>query len=205
MDNIELIILAAVAVFVISKLYSVLGQKSGTEQTPARRFKEAMARAPDAEEDALPDQEERPRPRAAFTGPAAAGLESIAVTDAAFSPEDFTRGARRAYELIVGAFADGDKDALRQLVDDDVLEVYTAAIAERQAAGTEPMRVVRVKTARIAEASTDETGMGRISVSFEADLSDGENTRVAKEVWTFKRQLTASNPNWVLDEVDSAH
>ena len=95
--------------------------------------------------------------------------------------------------------------AQRSVVDDDVLEVYTAAIAERQAAGTEPMRVVRVKTARIAEASTDETGMGRISVSFEADLSDGENTRVAKEVWTFKRQLTASNPNWVLDEVDSAH
>jgi predicted lipid-binding transport protein (Tim44 family) len=200
--NIELIILAAVAVLVISKLYSVLGQKSGAEQ-PVNRFKEAVARAAEPEEDSA--SEDRPRVRAAFTGPAAAGLEAIAASDPSFSPDDFTRGARRAYELIVTAFADGDKDALRQLVDDDVFEAYSTAIDEREKAGTEPMRVVRVKTARIAEASSDETGMGHVSVSFEADLSDGENTRVAKEIWTFKRLLTADNPNWVLDEVATAN
>lgn len=204
MENIELIILAAVAVFVISKLYSVLGQKNGAEQTPAHRFKEAMARAADPDEGAL-DTEERPRVRAAFTGPAAAGLESIAATDPQFSPEDFTRGARRAYELIVAAYADGDKDALAQLVDEDVLEAYTAAIDERQKTEAEPMRLLRIKTARIAEASSGEDGMGRVSVSFEADLSDGENSRVAREIWTFKRQLSADNPNWLLDEVATAN
>jgi predicted lipid-binding transport protein (Tim44 family) len=105
LSSIELIILAAVAVFVISRLYSVLGQKTGAEP-PAHRLREAVARASDVEDEPEPA---RPPVRAAFTGPAAAGLETIAAVDPTFSPDDFTRGARKAYELIVAAFADGDR------------------------------------------------------------------------------------------------
>ena len=120
------------------------------------------------------DSDERPRVRAAFTGPAATGLEAIAAVDAQFNPDDFTKGARKAYELIVNAYADGDRDALRQLVDDDVFEVYTQAIADREKAGTEPMRLVRLRSARIVEASLDEEKMARVAVSFESELSDGD-------------------------------
>ena len=201
--TIDLIILAAIAVFVISRLYSVLGQKTGAEP-PARRYREAAAvRPPEREEDAAAEDEERPRLRAAFTGPAAAGLESIATLDPSFAPDDFVKGARRAYELIVGAFADGDRDALKQLVDDDVMEVYSAAITEREKAATEPMRLVRLRQARIIEASVDAVKTGRVLVSFESELSDGDNLRQAKEIWTFKRSLNASDPNWLLDEVSA--
>jgi predicted lipid-binding transport protein (Tim44 family) len=201
--SIDIIILAAIAVFVISRLYAVLGQKTGAEP-PARRYREAPARAPEREDETPAEGEERPRVRAAFTGPAAAGLEAIATMDASFAPEDFIKGARRAYELIVGAFADGDRDALKQLVDDDVMEVYSAAIAEREKAGTEPMRLVRLRQARIIEASLDTLKMARVLVSFESELSDGENLRQAKEIWTFKRSLKNSDPNWLLDEVSAA-
>lgn len=205
MLNIELIILAAIAVFVISRLYAVLGTKTGHEQQPARRFnKDANVRAPEREEEPVAD-EERARIRPAFTGPAAAGLESIAAIDPTFSPDDFTKGARRAYELIVNAFADGDRDALRQLVDDDVMEAYSDAIAEREKAGTEPMRLVRLRQARIVEASVDEaSSLGRVGVSFESELSDGDTLRPAKEIWTFKRSLKSQDPNWLLDEVTTA-
>lgn len=199
--NIELIILAAIAVFVISRLYAVLGQKTGAEP-PARRLREAPARAPEREDDV--NSEDRPKIRPAFTGPAAAGLEEIAASDASFAPDDFTKGARRAYELIVGAFADGDRDALKQLVDDDVFEVYSQAITEREKAGTEPIRLARLRQARIVEASVDAAKMGRVLVSFESELSDGDNMRQAKEIWTFKRSLTSSDPNWLLDEVAAA-
>jgi predicted lipid-binding transport protein (Tim44 family) len=198
--SIELIILAAVAVFVISRLYSVLGQKTGAEP-PAHRLREAVARASDVEDEPEPA---RPPVRAAFTGPAAAGLETIAAADTTFSPDDFTRGARKAYELIVAAFADGDRDALKSLVDDDVFEVYSDAIAARQAAGTEPMRLNRMKSARIVEASVGADEFARVSVSFEAELTDGENLRTAKEIWTFKRPIKSANPNWLLDEVATA-
>ncbi len=200
--NIELIILAVIAVFVISRLYAVLGQKTGHEQ-PARRFKEAVAR-PTEREDEAPAEEERPRLRAAFTGPAAGGLESIANVDASFSPDDFTKGARRAYEMIVNAYAEGDRNALRTLVDDDVYEAYTAAIDERQKTGAEPMRLVRLRQARIVEASLDEAGMARVAVSFESELSDGDTMRPAREIWTFKRSLKSQDPNWLLDEVATA-
>jgi predicted lipid-binding transport protein (Tim44 family) len=198
--SIELIILAAVAVFVISRLYSVLGQKTGAEP-PAHRLREAVARAPDVEEEPEPT---RPPVRAAFTGPAAAGLETIAAVDPAFSPEDFTRGARKAYELIVAAFADGDRDALKSLVDDDVFEAYSDAIAQRQSAGTEPLRLNRIKVARIVEASVAADDFARVAVSFEAELTDGENSRTAKDIWTFKRPVKSASPNWLLDEVATA-
>ena len=202
--TIDLIILAAIAVFVISRLYSVLGQKTGAEP-PARRYRETTpVRAPEREDEVVGEDEERPRLRAAFTGPAAAGLESIAALDASFAPDDFVKGARRAYELIVGAFADGDRDALKQLVDDDVMEVYSAAITEREKAGAEPMRLVWLRQARIIEASVDAAKTGRVLVSFESELSDGDNLRQAKEIWTFKRSLTSSDPNWLLDEVSAA-
>lgn len=200
--NIDLIILAAIAVFVISRLYAVLGQKTGAEP-PARRYREAPVRAAEQAEEAGAEQDKRPV-RPAFTGPAAAGMEAIAAEDSSFTPEDFTRGARKAYELIVAAFADGDRDALKQLVDDDVFEAYSDAIAERQRVGTEPMRLVRIRQARIVEASVDASHMARILVSFESDLSDGENLRSAKEIWTFKRSLKTSDPNWLLDEVATA-
>lgn len=200
--SIELIVLAAIAVFVISRLYAVLGTKTGHEPTP-RRLKEAPVRTAEREEE-TPAEEERPRMRPAFTGPAAGGMEAIAAIDTQFNPDDFTKGARRAYELIVAAYADGDRDALRQLVDDDVMEVYNAAIAEREKAGTEPLRLVRLRQARIVEASVDAVSMARVAVSFESELSDGETMRPAKEIWTFKRPLKSQDPNWLLDEVATA-
>ena len=148
--------------------------------------------------------QDRGKVRAAFTGPAAAGMEASASEDPSFSPDDFVRGARKAYELIVTAFAEGDRDSLRALVDQDVFEVYSDAIAAHQRDGTEPMRLMRVRQARIVEASVDANHMGRVLVSFESDLSDGENLRAAKEIWTFKRPLRSEDPNWLLDEVATA-
>lgn len=204
MPGIDLIILAAIAVFVISRLYAVLGQKNGAEP-PARRYREAPVRAPEREDEAAAEAAaEKRRLRPAFTGPAAAGMEAIAVQDESFNPEEFTRGARKAYEMIVAAFADGDRDALRQLVDQDVFDAYSDAISERERSQAEPMRLVRLRQARIAEASVDSTDMARVLVSFESDLSDGENLRQAKEIWTFKRPLKSDNPNWLLDEVTTA-
>jgi len=200
--NIDLIILAAIAVFVISRLYAVLGQKTGAEPR-TRQLREAPVRAAEQADESAAEQDKR-NLRPAFTGPAAAGMEAIASEDPSFSPDDFVRGARKAYELIVTAFADGDRDALRTLVDQDVFEVYSDAIAQRQRDGTEAMRLMRVRQARIVEASVDASHMGRVLVSFESDLSDGENLRTAKEIWTFKRPLRSDDPNWLLDEVATA-
>jgi predicted lipid-binding transport protein (Tim44 family) len=199
--NIEIIILTAVAVFVISRLYSVLGQKTGAEP-PARARRDVARRVPEPVAEDL-DDAAPVRLRPAFTGQAAAGLEAIASLDPAFSPDDFMRGAKRAYELTVSAFADGDREALKVLVDQDVFEAYSEAIAARSETGAEPMRLLRIRKSAIVEAEVIDGRTGLVSVSFEAELSDGETTREAREVWTFKRNLTSKDPNWLLDEVSA--
>lgn len=201
--DIELIILAVVAVFVITRLYSVLGQKTGAEP-PARRVGETVSPARRAD-DAPPADDRPPQLRPTFTGPAAAGLEQIADRDPEFDPDGFLKGAKLAYAAIVGAYADGDKDKLRPLVDDDVYEAYSNAIDQREESGAEPMRLLRTKSAKLVEASIDDDdSIARVGVAFEAELSDGENMRRAREIWTFKRDVSSDDPNWLLDEVGIA-
>ncbi len=201
--NIELIILAAVAVFVISRLYTVLGQRTGSEPR-ARRMPTQPQPAPAGEAAAHDEEEaERTQIRPAFTGPGAAGLEAIAAADADFLPDTFVRGARKAYEMIVNAYADGDRNTLKPLLDGDVYAAYDAAISAREGAPGEPLRLVRLKSARITDASLDGAKVARVAVAFEADLSDGENLRRAKEIWTFKRFVAGADPNWLLDEVET--
>ena len=196
--DIELIIFAAVAVFVISRLYSVLGTRTGAEP-PSEQLQETVHSRIN------PDEEvEQPGLRPAFTGPGAAGLEAIAAVDKQFHPQSFIQGAKSAYEMTVEAFADGDRKTLKSLLNDDVYEAYETAIEARESEGREPLRLMRLKSAEIADAELVADKLARVSVSFEASLSDGENQRVAKEIWTFERQVKSRDPNWFLAEVSEA-
>jgi predicted lipid-binding transport protein (Tim44 family) len=106
--------------------------------------------------------------------------------------------------MIVTAYGLGDREKLRPLLDDDVYEAWDVAITERDSAGEEGMQLLRLRKAEIAEASLDETGMARVTVEFESELGDGERTTRAHELWTFKRLTSSSDPNWLLDDVDTA-
>ena len=131
-------------------------------------------------------------------------MEAIAAIDKQFNPRDFLQGSKKAYEMIVAAFADGDRKMLKTLLDDDVYEAYETAIDEREAAGRDPLRLMRLRSAEIADAELTHDGIARVSVSFEASLSDGENQRTAKEIWTFERPARSRDPNWFLSEVAEA-
>jgi predicted lipid-binding transport protein (Tim44 family) len=142
--------------------------------------------------------------RPTFTGPAAAGLEAIHNADPAFDPRTFLQGARSAYEMIVTAFGNGDREALRPLLDDDVYEAWDEAIAARETDGEDGMQLLRLRKAEIVEASLDEDGVARVAVEFESELGDGERTTRGDEIWTFKRPVASKDPNWLLDDVDTA-
>jgi predicted lipid-binding transport protein (Tim44 family) len=149
----------------------------------------------------VPRRTEPERP--IFTGPAAGGLEEIYNADSSFSAEEFLRGAKAAYTMIVGAYARGDRAALRPLLDDDVYEAWDAAISARETSNDRAFELLRIKRAEIDRADL-EAGIARVSVRYEAELGDGEVTRTAKEIWTFKREVASNDPNWLLDDVDVA-
>ncbi|MFN3314603.1 MAG: Tim44/TimA family putative adaptor protein [Hyphomonas sp.] len=198
---IEVLILAAVALFVLWRLYMALGRggNDGPMHRPAPNPEQRTANP----EPATPAPRRVDNDRPLFTGPAAGGLEEIYNADSTFSSEEFMKGAKAAYQMIVGAYARGDRDGLRPLLDDDVYEAWDASITAREADGTQAFELLRIKKTEIDRAELD-GAIARVSVRYEAELGDGETTRLAREIWTFKRDVTSGDPNWLLDDVDVA-
>lgn len=198
---IEFILLAAIALFIGWRLYVTLGEDSGP---PAGRDRSPAPVGDPTAEASVDEPNNVHALRPTFTGPAAAGLETIHDADQSFDPTEFLKGAKRAYEMIVGAYASGDRETLRPLLDDDVYEAWDAALTEREARNEEGMQLLRLRKSDIAEASLDQDGIARVTVEFEAELGDGERTSRSDEFWTFKRSVRTDDPNWVLDDVDTA-
>lgn len=198
---IEFLVLAGIALFVGWRLFVTLGQDEGPPEGRGRMPSPAPNPTP---ANTAPAGGDVVQLRPSFTGPAAAGMEAIFEADGNFDPRAFMQGARGAYEMIVAAFARGDRTALKPLLDTDVYEAWDAAISEREASGAEGMQLLRIRKAEITEASLAGDGMARVTVHYESELGDGETTTKASELWTFMRQTSSSDPNWILDDVDTA-
>ncbi len=198
---IEVLILAAVALFVLWRLYAALG-RGGNDRPMQRPAATPLDRVSQPQQGPATARR-RDIDKPVFTGPAAGGLEDIYNADAAFSPDEFLRGARAAYQMIVGAYARGDRESLKPLLDGDVYEAWDRAMAERDANGEKPFELLRIKRLEIERAELDGR-MARVSVRYEAELGDGETTRLAREIWTYKRDVSSPDPNWLLDDVDVA-
>ncbi|WOR14844.1 Tim44/TimA family putative adaptor protein [Hyphomonas sp. FCG-A18] len=196
---IEVLLLAGIAIFIGWRLYVTLGQDQGPpEGRPRGPQAEPMPQAPtEKPTDNVTDL------RPSFTGPAASGLEAIYEADQSFNPRTFVQGAKGAYEIIVGAFARGDRDALKPMLDTDVYEAWDAAIAEREANNSPAFELLRLRSAEITEASLDDARIARVTVEFQAELGDGETTSRSDEFWTFMRSVDSNDPNWILDDVDT--
>jgi predicted lipid-binding transport protein (Tim44 family) len=217
--TVSIIILAMAAAFLGLRLYSVLGKRTGHEQEPV-----ISRPAEEANQPIL-----RPVPSTDRSAPAALthdvdvdvsaqnGLRAIINADRQFDVALFIEGAKSAYQLILEAFWRGDKDALRFLCDDDVYDSFSAVIDERVARGeTLENRLIRIENARIVDAKFD-MPMARISLQFDADIAvmvknaDGQmvggsmsDAVESHDIWTFMRDVKASDRNWKLDETDEA-
>ncbi len=208
----DIVLFAMIAAFLVLRLRSVLGRRTGNE-----RRRDAMFRRADTPTDgkviSFGNRPPAPPPLVTATpGDAvAAGLARIRAADAAFDPAHFLAGARSAFELIVGAFAEGDKTRLRPLLNDDVYNPFAAAIEERVAAGeTLETRILRLKRADISEAG--QAGrFARITVKFVSDqinvlrahdgsIVDGDPDHAIEKTdfWTFARDTNSADPNWLL-------
>ncbi len=213
----SLIVFAALAVFIIWKLRSVLGVRIDRETPPQARFEpfQPPARAASGGSNpgavARPGQSELPATweGVADTDSARAGLDAVAAADRRFDGLQFLDGARRAYEMIVEAFARGDREALQPLLSKESFEGFDAEISRREAAGEKlETAVVAMDSAKIVEAAA---APGRIEVTVrfdaraqmtrrnrEGEVIDGGRTLPIIELWTFARDPRATDPNWRL-------
>ncbi len=217
---IEIVIFAMIAAFLVYRLRSVLGRRTGEEQQRPNPFTPQPSRTDNVV--ALPD---RNRPRAEAVPASeeplslAGALDQIKAADPAFDEKNFLQGAKAAFQMIVEAFARGDTAALRPLLADDVYENFSRAIRARQAAGEQyETRVERVREAEVVEARLDSDRTAMVTVKIVSDqmnvLRDRAGTVIegnpdkvveATDIWTFARNTRARDPNWALVETHTAN
>jgi predicted lipid-binding transport protein (Tim44 family) len=192
---IEILVLAFVAGFVLFRLYTTLGKRTGAER-PAE---------PQPAQGELPREPIAPVAPVTVTGSSAGeGVAAIEKADPNFEAGYFVQGARAAYEMIIGAFAKGDRTALQGLLTPRVYDSYDAAISKREETGGAGPELVRLKSAEIVDAELRDN-TARITVKFEAELAEGAHgVRDARERWTFERDVRAQDPNWLLARVQAA-
>ncbi|MBX3565235.1 MAG: Tim44 domain-containing protein [Sphingomonas sp.] len=210
------ILFAMVAAFLALRLYSVLGKRTGHEQPLPKPAEERLGIPPVPRTiDVTPEVRESGT-RAIETG-AESGLRAVIAADPGFDVAQFVEGSKSAYRMILEAFWKGDEETLAWLVEDDVREGFTQAIAERREAGhVLDNRLVVIERALITEASV-EGKTARITVRFDADIAavtrDADGNLIAGSMsdavethdsWTFARNLRSDDPNWKLVETDDA-
>ena len=131
----DIILFAMVAAFLILRLRSVLGRRTGNERRPESLSRPAERAADKAAGNVVPlgvRGPASPLPTTKPTDAVAAGIERIRAADPGFDPAAFLEGARGAFEMIVAAFAAGDRRQLRPLLSDEVYKPFSDAIDERE-------------------------------------------------------------------------
>lgn len=218
-DPVTLVFLA-LAVFVIIKLRSVLGQKTGNEPPPfARRepppetggnvIQMPQQAAPRTDAPPPADPAERFKGIAAPGTPFAAGLAALSDADKTFDPQGFVEGAKGAYEMIVTAFARGDRKTLKDLLTRDVFDGFNAAISDRERQKlTAETNFVSIDRTELTDAQLRDR-MGQVTVRFQSKIIsatrdaagavvDGAADKVidVTDIWTFARDVSSGDPNW---------
>ncbi|MDE2166134.1 MAG: Tim44/TimA family putative adaptor protein [Alphaproteobacteria bacterium] len=201
---IGIIIFAAIAGYLLLRLRSVLGRRTGTEKRidpfaprPAPPPRPSPFAAPGGAQGPVIDGQATPvpdRPQAVAKTP---GVSAVRAADPAFDEAQFLKGARGAFEIVVNAFAAGNAAALKPLLSSDVLESFVGAIKSR-GGKTLPSPLVAIKSAEIDESAV-EGATALVTVKFVSDQHD-EHNAVEEHVdhWTFSRSIKSRDPNWTL-------
>jgi len=235
--DITTVIFAIIAIFVIWKLRSVLGERNGTEKPPRNPFGSLRdpARPHPAEEtnnnviklplqinepriQTRPDMDERWKVNLKPGSNALAGIQAIAAADRSFDIDHFMSGAKLAYEMIVSAFAAGNRAALEGLLTQDVYENFVQVLNAREKRG-EVVKTTLVSLDRVLIDEASLTGRSAlIKLQFIANLItatydangkviDGDAERAVEidDRWSFTREIDSRSPNWKLCATQTGH
>jgi predicted lipid-binding transport protein (Tim44 family) len=222
------IIFALLAIFVVWKLRSVLGTRTGSEKPPATPFLRRAVETNDNKVVPLPSDAPPPtlgqpnpdrwKPYAEPGSKAAEGLDTVAATSPGFAIEGFVSGAKTAYEMIVTAFAAGDRQALQNLLNKDVFDSFSAAIAGRESRGESmTTRVVSIDQVTVEDAGMRDRS-AQVALRFFSKLISATHDKSGAvisgnpdksvdiaDVWTFARDVSSRDPNWKIIATQTGH
>jgi predicted lipid-binding transport protein (Tim44 family) len=215
---VDLVLFGLIAGFLVLRLRSILGRRTGFERPPTQPF-----RPPPSQPGAPPvgpviEGRAEPVPSAGRSvpdpgSPLGQMLNRMKAVDRSFDPGGFLDGAEKAFRIIVAAFASGDRAKLRGLVSDEVYRAFDQAIAAREQTGhTQRSEIKDIPSATIEEADLRGT-VAQVTVRFVSDQQSLTTDRAGQpvagtdavteitDIWTFERDLKSQDPTWRLVSV----
>ena len=192
---IDILILAIIAGIVLLRLRSVLGKRTGHEKTDKTSYNYEAPRQSQTEK-VIPIEPEK---------------SSSSTTDSWFDNDDFLRGASNAYETIVTNFENGNKDALKSLLSEDVMNSFSSVIDERNSRNeTVEFNFIGIEKSEIVHKDLKKNPM-EVSVRFISEMItciknskdeviSGSLNQVQKitDIWTFEKYSNRKGSNWLL-------
>lgn len=220
-DSLNLILLLIAAV-VAWRLWSVLGSRTGLEKPPIVLTPTTPPSKPDntnapLDGEVLPPELQKPvwTDYAPEGSALALGLDAIVAKSQGFTVKPFLDGASAAYEMVLEAFAKGDKQALKPLLSKELLDSFNAEIDKRNGQGhSMKFQFVGLKAATLKRAALN-GNKAQIEVAFVSEMisatmdksaavvdGDDQAIRVVSDLWSFERDVTSRDPNWKLIATD---
>jgi len=206
----DIIIFAMLAIYLVFQLRRALGRKTGMEKPPTNEFTEE--KEPTSQhENIIPLHDGSQEQMVSESG-----IARLRKLDTSFNEKEFISGSRSAFSWIVSAFADGDSVKLEPLLGPKLFKSFEQAIQERVAAGEKlETNIVSIKSAQIDEVSVD-GNTATVTVEFisdqikvvrdsEENIIDGDPDIIESltDLWTFNRDVTSPNPNWILTRTET--
>ena len=215
---IDLVLFGMIAAFLVLRLRSILGKRTGLERQappvqppPVRAAAGPIHRgtggtaAAGGRPQTLPDA----------ATPAGQALARMRDIDKTFDPARFLSGADQAFRMILAAFAAGDRVALRPLLADDTYKAFEQAISAREKAGETQVSEIKSMQNLSIDAAELKGRTGSVTVRFVSDqvsytsdkdgrpLTGTDAVTEITDLWTFERDLSQSDPTWRLVEARS--
>ena len=215
----DIILIAMGAAFLVLRLRSVLGRRDGHQGRYADPFARRGPKGQPADDKVVHLPERATAPAAEIPAPAwatdagalGAGLAQISIADPKFDLDEFISGAKIAFEMILEAFAHGNRTALKPLLSPEVFRNFARVMDDRDRGGEKvEQTLVGIKGEEAIEARI-EGSVVQITVKFvseqinavrnrEGEVVEGDPNTVSEvtDLWTFARDTHTRDPNWIL-------
>ena len=203
-----LLILAAISGFILFRLISVMGTRTGHEPSQDVDPLESLR----SDEPARTRDEFADAPAPVPT-PVSTNARVLRDAHPEFDEIEFLKGARGAYEMIIEAYTAGDLKSIRDFLADPVYDAFKQAVVAREGAGyTADIKFVGIEHAAIVDSRIEDdmlvattefsSNQVRVTHNSEGEVVDGDPNRIdlVKDRWIFKRPRDSRDPNWILSE-----
>lgn len=204
MQFVDILIFAVIAVFLIMRLRSILGNRDGFEQDQTKNNAFQTGEQPENAQNIIPLRSDQNN---------GVGLDAVRRADKSFSDDGFAQGAASAFSMILTAFAEGDLASLRRLLGYDLNEEFTHSINQRIKSGDElEITIHDIQDVELMDGEVTDN-IASVTVKFTSKqsriLKDKQGDEIEDEtftetemvdIWVFERDISLSDPNWKLVE-----